>query len=556
MRVGPPGTAGNDPPAGLVLTDIVYDNAEAKPEAPTLAVRGETRWQALSAMELRTEVTGLAKGLIAAGVGVGDRVGLVTRNRHEWAVLSFATWALGGVLVPLDPDADAARLRDILRHCRPAAVIVEGEEQARIAAECREALPDLGRVWQLEHDGLEAIIRLGAYMEASAVHQRKNQTHPDHPAVITYQDSEPGQVRTHGELLTEAEHLATTYLDPLVVSTDGHSAALLHLPLWHPSVQGVLLACVLRRLYTAVINLGGNNHNAATQLEREWQQFRPTLVIALPTELEMIHRGAQHRAQRAGAETLHTFEAAADIAVRYGAAERPGRWLRIRRAMNEWMYGKVREGVGGRVNAALSIGPLPLWLRHFLTGVGVTTAATPPIAELGPQAAASPEEVSPPPPSTADAAPTPTSPAHQSEDNTEVSSIQQDNARLVSLLQAHPLLQHVLILDAGWPVRAALVTVDPDELEVWRLDQGKPLSVPLRELAADPDLRSRVWSIVNQANGRVSARAALRDVAVLPSTLTPENGYLDVAGHPDQAAVTRDFVAEINAMYRWHPLSG
>ena len=40
-------------------------------------------------------------GLIAAGVGRGDRVAIVSNNRDEWVEASFAALGLGAVCVPM-----------------------------------------------------------------------------------------------------------------------------------------------------------------------------------------------------------------------------------------------------------------------------------------------------------------------------------------------------------------------------------------------------------------------------------------------------------------------
>ena len=46
-------------------------------------------------------VTDLAKGMIAAGIRPGDRVGIMSRTRFEWTVIDFAIWYAGAISVPV-----------------------------------------------------------------------------------------------------------------------------------------------------------------------------------------------------------------------------------------------------------------------------------------------------------------------------------------------------------------------------------------------------------------------------------------------------------------------
>src|SRR5689334_21517338 len=53
----------------------------------------------LTYSQLNAEVDRLACALIAAGLGVGDRVGIWSPNRVEWALVQYATAKAGIVLV-------------------------------------------------------------------------------------------------------------------------------------------------------------------------------------------------------------------------------------------------------------------------------------------------------------------------------------------------------------------------------------------------------------------------------------------------------------------------
>ncbi len=63
--------------------------------------RGRQEWRDVTAAEFRDQVTAVANGLIAAGLGPGDRVALMSRTRYEWTLLDYAIWCAGGVPVPI-----------------------------------------------------------------------------------------------------------------------------------------------------------------------------------------------------------------------------------------------------------------------------------------------------------------------------------------------------------------------------------------------------------------------------------------------------------------------
>ncbi|MGZ3679822.1 MAG: AMP-binding protein, partial [Ktedonobacterales bacterium] len=59
---------------------------------------------------LREEVDRFACGLLALGIRKGDRVGIWSPNRVEWAITQFATAKIGAILVNINP---AYRLHEL-----------------------------------------------------------------------------------------------------------------------------------------------------------------------------------------------------------------------------------------------------------------------------------------------------------------------------------------------------------------------------------------------------------------------------------------------------------
>jgi fatty-acyl-CoA synthase len=60
--------------------------------------------------ELHSQVDRCARGLLAAGVDRGDRVGIWSPNNAEWVVVQFATAKIGAILVNINPSYRAHEL--------------------------------------------------------------------------------------------------------------------------------------------------------------------------------------------------------------------------------------------------------------------------------------------------------------------------------------------------------------------------------------------------------------------------------------------------------------
>src|SRR6266851_2730831 len=97
------------------LNDIFF--AVAGRDQPQAMLRKTARgWEPISSQEFTTKVGGVVKALSSFGISRGDRVAILSENRHEWVVADFACMLLGAVVVPiyttLTPEQTAYILRD------------------------------------------------------------------------------------------------------------------------------------------------------------------------------------------------------------------------------------------------------------------------------------------------------------------------------------------------------------------------------------------------------------------------------------------------------------
>ena len=80
-----------DPDANT--TDLLVERVEATPESVLFSLpTADGGWSPVTTREFHQQVVALAKGLVAAGIQPGDKIGLMSKTRYEWTLIDFATW--------------------------------------------------------------------------------------------------------------------------------------------------------------------------------------------------------------------------------------------------------------------------------------------------------------------------------------------------------------------------------------------------------------------------------------------------------------------------------
>ncbi|MFI5714246.1 amino acid adenylation domain-containing protein [Nocardia sp. NPDC051750] len=106
------------------LVSLLDASVAASPDAVALVAADGTQ---VTYAELGARVNGLARFLIAEGVGPETRVGLALRRSVDLVVAMYAVTVAGGVYVPIDPDQAAERSGYILETAAPVCVLTNAE---------------------------------------------------------------------------------------------------------------------------------------------------------------------------------------------------------------------------------------------------------------------------------------------------------------------------------------------------------------------------------------------------------------------------------------------
>jgi crotonobetaine/carnitine-CoA ligase len=135
----------------LILADLIAARAEQVPDFDVVTFDGgdsrpdEVRTYA----DLWMNGNRVAAGLIAKGLGKGDRFGLMMRNHPEFIETMVAASLSGGVFVPIDPRTRGEKLAYTLRNSECRGIVCADYTLAQVAA-VRRDLPNLEWIIVLE----------------------------------------------------------------------------------------------------------------------------------------------------------------------------------------------------------------------------------------------------------------------------------------------------------------------------------------------------------------------------------------------------------------------
>ena len=146
--------------------------------------------------ELDAAVNDVARGLLAVGIGKGDRVGMWAPNCAEWTITQIATAKVGAVLVNVNPSyrthefayaVNQSGVRMLL-----SATSFKSSQYRAMVEETAGDCPTLERVVYVDTSDWADLIEQGHPIPQTAVAERLASLHPDDPINIQYTSGTTG----------------------------------------------------------------------------------------------------------------------------------------------------------------------------------------------------------------------------------------------------------------------------------------------------------------------------------------------------------------------------
>ena len=581
------------------VTDLVLRQA-AKASNPALFSRLDAagQWQDVRATDFLADVSLLAKGLMASGVAAGDRVGIMSRTRYEWALIDFAIWFAGAVSVPIYETSSPSQVAWNLGDSGAVAAFGESAHHEDIIrqAASSEGLSALKNVWQLEGDALDEVRAAGAAITDAELEARRSQASLTDLATIIYTSGTTGRPKgcelTHGNFVELADNVLATSLGQIVHE---QAKTIMFLPLAHVFARFISVLAVAAGVTVA-------HTPDIKNLLPDLQSYKPTFILAVPRVFEKVYNSALTKAEDGGKGAI--FHRAAETAIAYSRARQAGKLglgLRLKHTLfDKLVYGKLRDAMGGQVAHAVSGGgPLGERLGHFFQGIGLqilegygltettapVTVNTPGLIKIGTVGA-----------------PIPGNAVRIAEDGEilakgvcvmrgyfnredltaeafvdgwfrtgDIGQLDGQGfltitgrkkeiivtaggknvvpALLEDQIRADALVSQVLVVGDNRPFIGALVTLDEEALPGWLQRHGLPASTTVVEAAENPAVKAAVQELINHANQSVSQAEAIKSFRIVPSDFTEASGHLTPSMKVKRAQVMKDFENVIEEMY-------
>ncbi len=577
------------------LSDLPVRNARTGPHDVAFSRPSGKTWVDITNAEFAADVNALAKGLMAAGIGVGERVAIMSKTRYEWTLTDFAVWTAGAVPVPIYETSSAEQISWIVSDAGCAGVVLETPTHSATLAKVRVDLVELRHVWQIDAGGLDDLKAAGGEVTDDELESRRNQINRADLATIIYTSGTTGRPKgcqlTHDNFMALAENTAERM--ELVVAAEG-AATLLFLPLAHVFARFVQVVCV-----QAGVRMG---HTADIKnLLADFGTFSPTFILSVPRVFEKIFNTSEQKATAQGRGKI--FATAASTAVAWSVAHddgKPGALLNTKHAVfDKLVYSKLRAALGGKVTYAVSGGaPLGTRLGHFYRGIGLTvlegygltettapaTINTPDLIKIG--------TVGPPLPGVSiriaddgeilikgnnvfsayrnNEAATNEAIVDSWFHSGDIGELDDDGflkitgrkkellvtaggknvapAVLEDRLRAHPLVSQCVVVGDQKPFIGALITLDAEMLPAWTKNHGLE-GLSMAEARTNEVIHAEIQSAVDDANHSVSKAESIRRFTVLPGDFTEDNGYLTPSLKLKRNLVMKDFATEVEALY-------
>lgn len=232
--------------------------------------------------ELDRDVDAVARGLMAAGLEPGDRVGMWAPNCAEWTIVQFATAKAGIVLVNVNPAYRTHELAYAVQQSGMRLLLAtssyRGSDYRAMVEQVRGDCPALERAVYVDTDDWADLVAAGEAVAAKALAERQAGLRPDDAINIQYTSGTTGYPK--GATLSHRNILNNGFMVTEAINLTHEDRLCIPVPFYH--CFGMVMANLGCTTHGATMVIPAPGFDAATTL-RAVQDERCTVLYGVPT---------------------------------------------------------------------------------------------------------------------------------------------------------------------------------------------------------------------------------------------------------------------------------
>src|ERR1700682_5186373 len=323
-------------------------------------------WEPISAREFAAKVSAVSGALRSWGIARGDRVAVLSENRHEWPVADFAAMLLGGVVVPIYTTLTAEQTAYILRDSGARAIFVSSQKHldkvlSILQMTCVEKIAVMDDVSDPRAINMSELMHSPGNPQEMYITETAAQ--PEQLATIIYTSGTTGTPK--GVMLTHGNMAANINYSLREFGFGGGMCCVSFLPLSHVTARSVDLGLLYSGVTLAHLP-------QIDQLPQALREVRPNILLSVPRVYEKVHTQVELKAAKFPKKQIYRW--ALDVGrahreeILAGKSPDSMTW----KLANKLVFSKVRAGIGGRVEFFISGGaPLGRELAEWYADIGI-----------------------------------------------------------------------------------------------------------------------------------------------------------------------------------------
>jgi long-chain acyl-CoA synthetase len=354
------------PPTNIVsLVDLLDSSAEKFGPRELFGTKSGSTWVYTTYAQFKKLVDDMRGGLASLGISRGAKIGIISNNRIEWAVLAYAGYGLGAAFVPMYESQLEKDWEYVVRDSELMVLFASTQAIFERVKDLPAKVPTLKHVALIAGEGPEVtykgLLKKGSESPVPAIHPESREM-----AALIYTSGTTGNPKgvelSHGNVISNV--LAVHANLPI----DSPDRSLAFLPWAHSFGHTAELHLL--------VSIGASTGicESTDRIIEYLSEVKPTVLFAVPRIFNRIHAGVEKQMAARPAPIRALYRAGLKAA----SKKRENKPLSMSERViltlaDKLVFSKVRGRFGGHMKYVVSgAAALAREIAEFVDGLGIT----------------------------------------------------------------------------------------------------------------------------------------------------------------------------------------